>query len=282
MRIWSTACLMACLVLPVGAEPPSPEITPEEAKAIAKEMVDSLRAHLARKRKHRGEAESPSEGSKAVDPCAFHAGLSAEPELRAEHFPLRTDHLKPCPEMWKVLDMDGFGTLWWTISVYGYPHGDMNLSCYKRHPRGTKWDLYFLFKDHWALQRYNTNFRSPRNKKERVHLQLGLWSRVEAAEGGEGFTLKQATIDFEWPNRSKRISDVEEIHRVNFFDEEAFDLVPKIYHSEVLTWTDLKTGETNSILTGEMARSAIDEMMGHCGYSLTDGETLSPSQSSQR
>ena len=282
MRIWFIACLQICLVLPAGAEPPSPEITPEEAKSIAKEMVDHLRAHLARQRKNRGEDESPSEGSKGFDPCSSDAELSKDSDLRAEHFPLRTDHLKPCPNLWRVLDVHGFGFLSWFISVPGYPHGDMTLTCNKRHPTGTKWELHFFFKDYWLFQRYNTNLRRPRNKKERVHLQLGLWSQVEAAEEGEGFTLKQATIDFKWPNRSKRISDLEQIHRVNFFDEEAFDLMRQIYHSEVLSWTDLRTGETNSILTGELARSAIDEMLGHCGYSLTDAGTSSPSQASQR
>ena len=282
MRFWFIACLMACLELPVGAEPSSPEITPEEAKAIAKEIVDNLRAHLARQRKNQGEAESPSE-REGFQECSFNAGQSTHPELRAEYFPLRTDHVKPCPGLWRVLKQEVFGALYWFISIYGYPQGKMGLSCYKRHPTGTKWRFYFTFKDHWTYQRWSrSNFRRPRNKKERVHLQLGLLSKVEAAEEGEGFTLKQATIDFKWPNRSKRISDQEIIHSVKIFDEEAFDLVRKIYHSEALSWTDLRTGEVNTILTGEMARSAIDEMMGHCGYSLTDAEPSSPSQSSQR
>ncbi len=282
MRIWFIAVLTVCMVLPVGAESSFDRLSEEEAKAIAKEMVDNLRARLARQRKNRGEAESPSEGE-GFQECSFNAGQSTHPELRAEYYPLRTDHLKPCPGLWRVLKQEAFGALYWFISIYGYPHGSMNLRCYKRHPAGIEWELYFLFKDHWTYQRWSrSNFRKPRNKKERVHLQLGLWSNVEAAEEGEGFTLKQATIDFNWPNRSKRISDVEQIHRVNFSDEEALDLMLKIYHSEVLSWTDLKTGETNSIMTGEMARSAFDEMMGHCGVSLTEAEPSSPSQSSQR
>ena len=97
MRIWSIACLMACLVLPVGAEPPSPEITPEEAKAIAKEIV----AEILERLENDQEAAPPSEGEE-FDRCASHAQYSNNPDLRAEHFSLRTDHLRPCPKMWKL------------------------------------------------------------------------------------------------------------------------------------------------------------------------------------
>ena len=277
MRISFIACLMACLVLPVGAEPPTPEITPEEAKAIAKEIVQEI---LDRLQDDPEEAQSPSEGEE-FDKCASHANYSNNPDLRAEHFSLRTDHRRPCPKMWKLRGGGALSRGIRFMFVQGYPYGEMFLECKKAVPGRRKIALSFNFKDYWGFQRYYTNNRRPRNKKERVHLQLGFWNKVQAAEEGEGFTLRQTTLDFKWRNRSKPITEYEVIHHVLFVDEEVIDLIRKIYHSEAFSWTDLKIEETNTVLVGETIRPSLDKWFDFCGLS-PNGPSSSPSQSSQR
>ena len=163
----------------------------------------------------------------------------------------------------------------------GYPHGEVYLKCFEKHPRGEKSELSFIFKDFWFYRPGPLSFRKLRNKKERVHLQLGFWSKVQAAEEGEGFTLKHNTIDFEWPNRSKRIGPDEVPHRVQFSNKEAADLIRKMYHSEAFSWTDLRTGETHHALVGEAIRPNFAKLLDYCGIDL-DGDSSSSSQSSQR
>lgn len=276
MRIGFIACLLACLVPPVGAESPYDRLSDEEVKAIAKEIVDNIRARLDRQRKNRGDAESLPE-REDDDECAINAWLGTGIDPSPEYFSRRTDHLKPCPPMWKVQELKWGNSRQWFISAEGYPHGEVGLGCYDRDPSGRKWILSFKFKDYWGYQQHNANFRKPRNKKEQVHLQLGFWSQVKAAEEGEGFTLKQTTLDF----KSKRISDHEVLHYVDFLNKEAIDLTRKIYHSEAFSWIDLRTGETNTVLVGETIRPSIAKLMSHCGLD-PDSASSSPRQSSQR
>ena len=287
MRIWSIACLMAFLALPVGAESPFDRLSEEESKAIAKEIankfIDEVRESV------RNDPALPSEGGE-IDECNISASLGTGFSPNPEEFAKRTDHLRPCPPMWKVLE---WGQRQF-IRTTGHPYGNMQLKCHEVRPGAKELRLYFYFRDHQLLGR-DRGPRLVRHKKDRVHLHLGIWSQVEAAEEGEGFTLKQTTIDYDWPDRSwartrfysgegkrRRRYREENTHEAPFFGEEAAALIRKIYHSEAINWTDLKTGETNTVLTGDVAQPSIAKLMNYCGYSLTDAGTSSPSQSSQR
>ena len=291
MRIWFIAVLTACLVLPVGAESPFDRLSEEESKAIAKEIakkfIDEAREIV------RNDPTFPSEGEE-IDECNVNAWLGTGFAANPKYFSKRTDHLKPCPPMWKVLGGEESSAWRQFIVAYGYPFGNMGLKCNEVRPGAKELRLYFYFRDHWLHGR-DLGPRLVRRKKDRVHLHLGIWSQVEAAEEGEGFTLRQTTIDYDWPHRSwartrfysgegkrRRRYREENTHEAPFFGEEAAALIRKIYHSEAISWTNLKTGETNTVLTGEVAQPSIAKLMNYCGFNLTEAETSSPSQASQR
>ena len=337
MRIWSVACLMACVVLPAGTETPhegqSPEelaeeiealeaklealkgkvgdftrkapeeaqlpseasptagISEEEAKAIAKKAVQEVLDSLE---ENREEIEAPSDGEEN-DLCSVHAwlghGSGGYPESAAK----RTDHLRPCPPMW---GLGGGGTVFHKerfMIVRGYPQGIMHLRCNQNYQDKYRIQVSIQFKDHWHHD-FPDSITDPwtsrvRRKQDRVHLQLGFSSQVQAAGDGEGFTLKQTTLDYDWPHRpwpkpprwiyNGRLIK-EQQHETSFYGEEAAALIRKIYHSEAFSWTDRKIGETNTVLTGEVARPSLARLLDLCGYSLGGTEISSPSQASQR
>ena len=290
MRIWFIACLQICLVLPVGAEPPSSETTPEEAKAIAKEIVQEILDSLE---ENREETEAPSDGEE-IDLCGVHAwlghGSGGYPESAAK----RTDHLRPCPPMWR---MNGGGRLFSGerfIFVEGYPQGMMWMECDQNGPDEIEIQVSIFFKDHWNHDfPYSTKGQwatRVRRKQDRVHLQLGFSSKVQAAGDGEGFTLKQTTLDYGWPHRpwpvppgwswtfDPRKVIKEQKHAVVFYGQEAAALLRTIYHSEAFSWTDRKIGETNTVLVGETVRPNFGKLLDFCGID-PGGPLLSPRES---
>ena len=286
MRIWSVACLMACLVLPVGAEPPSPEITPEEAKAIAKEAVREILDDLENRPDQAGKAEE----------CRFYAQLGNNPDLYPEHFAQRTDHLKPCPGIWTLLGGGKVFAKEQFMLVTGYPQGKLRLKCHRGYQGEERIRASLEFKDHWhhdfpysTTDAWSTRVR---RKEDRVHLQLGFSSKVGVAGDGEGFTLKQTTLDYEWLHSSwpkplslstyigagKLRKIREHKHETAFFGEEAAALMRSIFHSEAFSWTDRKIGETNTVLVGETIRPSLDKLFDFCGMD-PDGPLLLPRDS---
>ena len=187
------------------------------------------------------------------------------------------------------------------IIVRGYPQGKMFLKCNRNYQDRYRIQVSIHFKDHWHHD-FPDSITDPwpsrvRRKEDRVHLQLGFSSKVRAAEDGEGFTLKQTTLDYDWPQRpwpkppgwsynGKVIK--EQKHETSFYGEEAAALMRTIYHSEAFSWTDRKIGETNTVLVGETVRPNLGKLFDYCGIDadsplLSPRElSSSPSQSSQR
>ena len=187
--------------------------------------------------------------------------------------------------------------------VRGYPHGKMWLKCNQNLQNRYRIELKLVFKDYWNHDFPFSKRRDPwptrvRRKEDRVHLQLGLWSKVRVAGDGEGFTLKQTTLDYDWPHSSwpkppgwsySRGRVIKELkHEAVFFGEEAAALMRTIYHSEAFSWTDRKIGETNTVLVGETVRPNFGKLLHFCGID-PGGPLLSPrdslssaSQASQR
>ncbi len=152
------------------------------------------------------------------------------------------------------------------------------------------------FKDHWhhdfPYSKTDAWSTRVRRKQDRVHLQLGFSSKVQAARDGEGFTLKQTTLDYEWPHSSwqkplslstyigagKLRKIREHKHEAAFFGEEAAALMRTIYYSEPFSWNDRKIGETNTVLVGETIRPSVDKLFDFCGIDR-DGPLLLPRHS---
>ena len=284
MRGLFVACLITCLVLPVGAEPPSPGITPEEAKAIANEIVQEILDDLK---------NDPAE---EVEECSSYAEFGRNPDLHPEYFAQRTDHFKPCPGMWRLLGGGKAFAKEQFMLVTGYPQGKLRLKCHHGYQTEERIRATLHFKDHWhhdfpysTTDAWSTRVR---RKQDRVHLQLGFSSKVRAAGDGEGFTLKQTTLDYEWPHSSgpkplslstyigagKFRKIREHKHEAAFFGEEAAALMRTIYHSEAFSWTDRKNGETNTVLVGETIRPSLDKLFDFCGIDH-DGPLLLPRDS---
>ena len=140
-------------------------------------------------------------------------------------------------------------------------------------PEDHNLQLNFAFKD-WNYFRNHVQ-----RKQDRVHLQLGFWGHVENEDGG-GYRLRQEVIEYDWPDRSwahkpflefgKRHQPKELRHHVRFFHHEAADLARRISRSESISWTDRRTGETETITVGEKSRRAIEQVMGLCGFSVNE------------
>ena len=173
----------------------------------------------------------------------------------------------------------------------GYPQGKMILECNQNHQDRYSIQVSITFKDHWYHD-FPDSITDPwlsrvRRKEDRVHLQFGFSSKVRAAGDGEGFTLKQTTLDYDWPHRPwpkppgwtynlKVIK--EQKYETSFYGEEAAALMRTIYHSEAFSWTDRKIGETNTVLVGETVRPGFGKLLDFCGID-PDGPLLSPRDS---
>ena len=285
MRIWSIACLMACLVLPVGAESSSDRLSEEEVKAISKEAVREILDDLENRPDQAGKAEE----------CRFYAQLGNNPDLYPENFARRTDHLEPCPGMWTLLGGEVFAKERF-IHTIGYPQGKLWMKCDQGFQNRNRIQAWLFFKDHFhhdfPYSKTDAWTTRVRRKQDRVHLQLGFSSKVQATGEGEGFTLKQTTLDYEWPHSSwpkpldfstfigggKFRKIREHKHEAAFFGGEAAALMRTIYHSEAFSWTDRKIGETNTVLVGKTIRSSLDKLFDFCGIDR-DGPLLSPRES---
>ena len=161
----------------------------------------------------------------------------------------------------------------------GAPSGNLSLSCnrWKARPKDLSLRLIFGFGD------YPIDYRPLRRKKDRVHLQLGFREEVRHSESGEGFTLRQTTLDFDWPHRSwaSKYTSREDSNAALFYDQEAADLMRRMYHSESVSWTDRRSGETNQALIGEPGREAIKTVMDFCGFSLAIDSSSASSSARQ-
>ena len=155
------------------------------------------------------------------------------------------------------------------IDIEGYPYGDMTLYFFPEQDHH-KLDLAFTFK---ARRDNEYNPLRPSGSswdvglKYEVRPRISFMSKVRRAEGG--FSLQQDIVEWDdWAYRhwdfwkGKLGPDHDTAYALG---DEAANLVRKMYHSESISWTDLKTGETNTAITESPARKAIREFQELCG-----------------
>ncbi len=109
--------------------------------------------------------------------------------------------------------------------------------------------------------------QSKRSKKGWIHLQLGFWAWVRSAAGPD--VLRQETIDYDWPNRIWDHAHYLKGH-VRIDNHGTADIARRIYSSESISWTDRRTGETNSVDVGEKGRKAIEQILNLCGLAINE------------
>ena len=161
--------------------------------------------------------------------------------------------------------------------VFADPYGRMTIHCFE------EWDNEFNVRLHFRYYHENTNlspytFRDPnlrvRHPEDRVHLQLGFWGAVEPTHSGESVSLQHTVLDFNSPQLDSAYEGVpyEEYfkHEVVFYGKGAEDLVRRIYHSEGFSFTDLRSGESNYIRTGDPARRTLDIILKTCSINLDE------------
>ncbi len=109
--------------------------------------------------------------------------------------------------------------------------------------------------------------KSKRNKKGSIHLQLGFWAWARSAAGPD--VLRQETIDYDWPHRIwDRAHYLKDLVRIDYHG--MADIARRIYSSESVSWTDRRTGETNSVEVGEKGRKAIEQILNLCGLAINE------------
>ena len=141
------------------------------------------------------------------------------------------------------------------LLIKGDPYGKITFSCF---------DLF----DNRPMVKFKFRHNSVHHgaiwhPEERVHFELGFLTQSGAA-------LKTETTRYDWPNKSPRMQVVREesFHKVSFVYEEAINLMRRIYHSESMTFADRRTGEINTVATGDKARKGLLQFTQACGINL--------------
>ena len=154
----------------------------------------------------------------------------------------------------------------WFEMVEAAPYGDLTIGCMRHGDSPLFPHVFFVFRDF-------TGFIGQRNiEKDRPHLELGFGTTVSDEHG---LRSKYDILKYEWPSRSWRArhegpDESDDAHIARFYDDEAADLLRKIYRSERVTFTDRRTGESNTVLVTSQAPKVIEEIMGICGLSVDE------------
>ena len=160
----------------------------------------------------------------------------------------------------------------WFEMVQTTPYGHLNFGCRRKGDSPPFPDVYFVFRNMHVTEREPGAKSLIENEKDRAHLELGFGTTVSDEHG---FRSKYDIVKYEWPSRSWRArhqgpDESEDAHIARFYDDEAADLLRKIYRSERVTFTDRRTGESNTALVTSQAPKVIEEIMGICGLSVDE------------
>lgn len=178
----------------------------------------------------------------------------------SDNLPDRTDHIEECAYYWEVRTHSLHPDKRF-IMVRGYPDARDTWISFGCNPsRGIKFDLGFVLAT-------ELEFYGP---EDRLHLQIGFSSRVRADDGG--WVLKHETIDLDkhrrpWNIKSRRVRGIGR-NAAAYYDGEALDLLRRIYHSDRVSWTNLKNGRTSHAVIGPAARAGIKELLDSCHVSF--------------
>ena len=183
-------------------------------------------------------------------------------------------------ESWKVSDVSlaekGLSTRAYSDPYEVHPVS-FSLYCDLWEP-GDKWgestgehNLMILFKFK------NRSFSGAvRREKDRVQLQFGFWSAIEGEDGD--YRLRQELVDYDvskrtWAYKPFRLAG--EVMRfperpgtARFFHHEAADVARRISRSESFSWINRRNGETHTVEVGDKGRSAIEQVLEVCGFSV--------------
>ena len=154
----------------------------------------------------------------------------------------------------------------------GAPYGKIFMGCYRaphhRYVRPGPYVTLWFQKKLWGAGLASWEFKDKVERPEdRMHLQLTFTEPVVTDDGS--FSVRQKVLEFD-PSRPHNHEDAstEPLYSTVFFGDEAADVMRRMYRSQTVSWTDLKTGETNTAAISERGRYSIQRILGHCGVSL--------------
>ncbi len=196
-------------------------------------------------------------------------------DIPLEHWS-SSEYVMGCLAGWNVQPFDWGDTDGVFTAVQAVPYGLLTIACDKEKKDETRIiNVFFCFKNIATnVSRDHSVSTDITRKEDRVHLELGFSQVVPDSPFGVRF--KEEIIKYPWPSRSWRawnerhLEDVigkEDTHIARFYNDEAVDIIRKIYRSRYVHFTDRKTGESNTVLVTSQAPTVIKEIMSHCDRS---------------
>ena len=123
----------------------------------------------------------------------------------------------------------------------------------------------------WAIEDVSLWEWTAKKPEDRVHLEIAFGRTVS---GEHGLTFKNEVIRYDWPSRTWELKQggtpFVSAGIARFYDDEAADILRKIYHSERLTFTDRHTGKTNTVLVTSKAPKVIERLFELCGVTFDE------------
>ena len=183
-------------------------------------------------------------------------------------------YLDRCLDGWILLKSKDTGDrddLWSPITAS--PYGRVYIGCKTIEPSTFIPWVFFIFKD------CRPYIRTIKTKKDRVHLEL---SFSQAVSDENGIRFKKDIVSYDWPSRSWHVRNGGNVfgearHIARLYDAEAAEIIRRMYRSHYVTFTDRRTGESNTVLVTRDGREFIEQIMGKCRLSLDEADSLTGS-----
>ncbi len=156
----------------------------------------------------------------------------------------------------------------WFNLIDTVPYGEVNIGCEQKKDYTLLIRVFFVFRKFSGL-----GVPIAKKRKDRVHLELGFSRTVSDEQFGVRF--KEEIIKYPWPSRSWQAKHTpkdsyEHMYIARFYDDEAADIIRKIYRSRYVHFTDRSVGETNTLLVTSRGRKVIETIMSQCQLSLDE------------
>ena len=156
----------------------------------------------------------------------------------------------------------------WFQYIEAAPYGQLLVGCDRERFSTPTLYVTFRFRAIEDVSLWEWKVKKP---EDRVHLEIAFGRTVS---GEHGLTFKNEVIRYDWPSRTWELKQggtpIISAGIARFYDDEAADILRKIYHSERVTFTDRQTGDTNTVLVTSKAPKVIERLFELCG--VTFGE----------